>query len=772
MPLLSVVLPVYRVQAYLRECLDSILEQTFTDVEVIAVDDCSPDHCGAILDEYAARDKRVRVVHLAENVGLGEARNAGMQHVTGEFVWFIDSDDWIAPGALAAVADRLITADPDVLVVDYAKVWWNNKSRRSKLSGLVRAEELPRVFTLAEYPNMIKTFHVAWNKIFRRDFLIKNEITYPTGLYEDVPVGYPVLMVADRITVLERVCIYYRQRRRGAITSTPGRRHFEVFDQYDLLFQRLDKIGARAEPFRALVFGRMLYQCLLVLENRERVAKADRREFFQALAEAYRRHLPSGGYELPEGQEGHRQRLVARGSWMRYRIARVTLRLTNSVKFRKDKLQRKVRLRSRLRMRYYRQQLRRPIDKNLAVYSAYWGKGYACNPKAVYEKMGELAPGVRGVWEVKPGQEDSVPPGIATVTIGTMEHYKALARAKYLITNVNYPGWVVKRRDAVHLSTNHGTPVKAMGVDQLKFPAGLQGMNMNWLLKRCDRWTFNISPNAYTSEIWERAYPCDYETLEVGYPRNDALANATPADVAAARERLGLKPGQTAIAYLPTYRDYEFGSDALLNVERFADRMPPETVLLVRVHHFDRSHVSGTHPRVIDLGDYPSVEDIYLAADAMITDYSSVMFDYAVLDRPLAIYAADWSKYKANRGAYLDVFTEGPGVTARNESELVDLFISGEVFGETAAATRKVFRDRFCYLDDGHASERVVRRVFLNQPAPALPDAGAVPVVHTEQLQELRSVFDESQPRDLSTAQAVTEDDTDISEEPSAVVGR
>ncbi|MCY1137270.1 bifunctional glycosyltransferase family 2 protein/CDP-glycerol:glycerophosphate glycerophosphotransferase [Actinoplanes sp. Pm04-4] len=768
MPLLSVVLPVYRVQAYLRECLDSILEQAFTDVEVIAVDDCSPDHSGAILDEYASRDERVKVVHLDHNVGLGEARNAGMKHVTGEFVWFIDSDDWIAPGALAAVADRLIAADPDVLMVDYAKVWWNNNSRRSKFSSLVRSENLPRVFTLAEHPNMIRVFHVAWNKIYRRRFLLDNEITYPTGLYEDVPVGYPVLILADRMAVLDRVCIYYRQRRRGAITSTPGRRHFEVFGQYDLLFQHLDKIGERAEPFRALVFGRMLYQCLLVLENRERVAKGDRREFFGALTDAYRRHLPRGGYQPPGGTEGRRQRVAASGSYALWRILWFALTLAGAGRSWAGRAQRTVRLRSRLRMLYYRFQVRRPIDPQLAVFSAYWGKGYECNPRAVYEKMGELAPGVRGVWEVKPGAEGTMPPGVATVTMGTLEHYRTMARAKYLVTNVNFGGWVIKRRDAVHLSTNHGTPVKAMGVDQLKFPAGIQGMNMNWLLKRCDRWTYSVSPNAYTTEVWERAYPCDYETLETGYPRNDRLATATPADVQAARERLGLQPGQVAVAYLPTYRDYEFGSDALLNVERFIDRMPAETVLLVRVHHFDRSHVSGTHPRVIDLGGYPSVEDIYLAADALITDYSSVMFDYAVLDRPLAIYAADWKKYKANRGAYLDVFTEGPGVAARTESELVDLFVSGEVFGETAAATRKVFRDRFCYLDDGHAAERVVRRVFLNEPARALTDAGAVPPVHTEQLQELRSVIDDSQPVDPSAA----EDETDIAEEPSAVVGR
>ncbi|WBB51779.1 CDP-glycerol glycerophosphotransferase family protein [Verrucosispora sp. WMMA2044] len=375
-------------------------------------------------------------------------------------------------------------------------------------------------------------------------------------------------------------------------------------------------------------------------------------------------------------------------------------------------------------------------------------------------------PSRAGVWEVKPGQEGAVPAGVETVTIGTLRHYRTLARAKFLVTNVNYPGWVVKRAGAVHLSTNHGTPVKAMGVDQLKYPAGIRGMNMNWLLKRCDRWTYSISPNAYTTEIWERAYPCGYETLEVGYPRNDVLANATDKDVAEARERLGLQPGQVAVAYLPTYRDYEFGSDALLNVGRFVDQLSPEMVLLVRVHHFDRTIVSGDHPRVIDLCDYPLVEDIYLAADILITDYSSVMFDYAVLDRPLVIFAADWETYRTNRGAYLDVFEEGPGVAAKSEDELVGMFRSGAVVGAEATAARSLFRKRFCYLDDGRASERVVRRVFLNEPVPAAPATGAVPVVPAEQLQELRSVADDSQPQELPTI----EDEPDLSEEPKALV--
>src|SRR5215467_7768806 len=119
MAFLSIVLPVYGVAGYLEECLDSILDQTGADIEVIAVDDASTDGSAAILDRYAARDTRLRVMHLAENVGLGPARNIGLAEATGEYVWFVDSDDYLAPGALRAVARRLEETTPQVMLLDF-----------------------------------------------------------------------------------------------------------------------------------------------------------------------------------------------------------------------------------------------------------------------------------------------------------------------------------------------------------------------------------------------------------------------------------------------------------------------------------------------------------------------------------------------------------------------------------------------------------------------------------------------------------------------------
>lgn len=165
MALISVIVPAYGVQAYLRECLLSVLEQDFTDVEIIAVNDCSPDASGAIIDEVAAIDPRIRPVHLAQNAGLGGARNAGLAAASGRYVLFLDGDDTLAPGSLAAIADRLDYGDyPQLLIYDYARTWWDGHRTASwaaEVWQVCRPRSSYRASTLASsicYPSPATRF--------------------------------------------------------------------------------------------------------------------------------------------------------------------------------------------------------------------------------------------------------------------------------------------------------------------------------------------------------------------------------------------------------------------------------------------------------------------------------------------------------------------------------------------------------------------------------------------------------------------------------------
>ncbi|MFH9732526.1 CDP-glycerol glycerophosphotransferase family protein [Streptomyces sp. NPDC017260] len=723
MPTFSLVIPVYKVQGYLPECLDSVLGQEYTDFEIIAVDDCSPDGSGALLDEYAERDPRIRVIHLMENVGLGLARNAGLEKAQGDYVLFLDSDDTMPDGALAAMSDRLdATGNPDILIYDYARTYWDGRTKRNQRADLLRYDGSD-VFSLADHPKLLDLLQIVWNKAYRRDFVTRAGLVFPPGYYEDAPWTFCSLITAERIALLDRVCVHYRQRREGGnILKTVSRKHFDVFDQYRRVFDYLDAHEELAQ-WRDPLFRKMIDHYLTVLERPDRLPPNARSEFFHRAATDYRARLPEG-FARSDGNHGRKYALLERGAYTAMMSATRVAKLREDVK----KRARTAVNRSKRRAMglFYRSQQRGPLDENLAVFSAYWNRSVSCNPAAIDAELARLAPHIRRVWAIRPDAVDQVPAGVDYVRVGSREYWAAVARAKYLVNNVNFADSVVKREGQIHLQTHHGTPLKTMGLDQRKYPASTN-MSFANLLKRCDRWDYSITSNRHSSVVWERAYPCFYTTLEAGYPRNDVLANAEAEDVRRARAALGLADGGKALLYMPTHREYQPGFTPPLDLTRFARELGPDVTLLVRGHYFygNSPHVAELRRtgRVIDVTGHPRVEELYLAADALITDYSSAMFDYGVLDRPIISYAPDWETYSAVRGTYFDLLQEPPGAVATTQEELLRLLASGDYDSPEATEQRDVFRRRFCEFDDGHAAERVVRRVFLGEdtPVPVIP---------------------------------------------------
>jgi CDP-glycerol glycerophosphotransferase (TagB/SpsB family)/glycosyltransferase involved in cell wall biosynthesis len=715
MPRLSLVVPAYKVQGYLTECLDSVLGQDYTDFEVIAVDDCSPDGSGAILDEYAERDGRVHVIHLTENVGLGRARNAGMEKAQGDYVLFLDSDDTLTDGALRAIANRLeVTGDPEILVYDYARSYWDGRIRPNQRADLLEADG-PDVFPLADRPQLLELLQIVWNKAYRRDFVTRHGLTFPPGYYEDAPWTFCSMISAERIALLNRVCVMYRQRREGGnILKTVSRKHFDVFDQYARVFDFVDAHHELAQ-WREPLFRKMADHYLTVMERPDRLPQDARAEFFHRAAADYRARVPED-FQRPAGGRGHKYAMLERDAYTAMTGATAVVRLRQTVRTRtRTAINRSKRSAMGV---FYQSQLKLPLVENLTLFSAYWSRSVSCNPAAIDAELARLAPHIRRVWAIRPDAVDRIPKDVECVRVGSREYWAALARAKYLVNNVNFADSVIKREGQVHLQTHHGTPLKTMGLDQRKYPASTD-MDFEKLLERCDRWDFSISSNRFSTAVWERVYPCSYTSLESGYPRNDILVNATSDDVRRARTALGLAEGTKAFLYMPTHREYQPGFTPSLDLARLADDLGPDVTLLVRGHYFYGSspHLAELRRsgRIIDVSGHAQVEELYLAADTLITDYSSAMFDYAVLDRPIVIYAPDWDIYSAVRGTYFNLLQTPPGAVATSQAELFGLLVSGEYGDQEAAERRAAFRRRFCEFDDGRAAERVVRRVFLGE---------------------------------------------------------
>jgi CDP-glycerol glycerophosphotransferase (TagB/SpsB family) len=734
LPRFSVIVPAYKVQAYLSECLESVLGQSYPDLELIAVDDCSPDACGALIDEFAARDARVRPVRLPENVGPGRARNAGLKHARGDYLIFLDGDDTLTPDALRTVADRLKEAsEPDVLVYDHARTDWSGAAVRNQLAHQL-TEVGPVPFRLDDRPGLLTALPVVWNKAYRREFVEREGFTFPPGSFEDTPWTYPVLMSAETIATLDRVCVHHRRRRLGNIPGTNGTsgtlgtsgvRHFDIFEQYDRVFAYLDSHPELAH-WRPVLFRRMVDHLSAVFVRRDRLPRGSRADFLRKSRAHYRRYRTPGA----QVRVGTRLRhiLVRFGTHRTYRL----LSLASSLNRRFLKVGSKA-LRathsSALRL-HYRVQRRLPLRADRAVFSSHRGRGHGCNPGALESAFRALAPHIRTTWIARPEHHHTIPAATRRIRPGSAAYWTALARSKYLVNNVDFDDRLVKRPGQIMIQTQHGTPLKYMGLDLQDRPAAARDTDFAELLRGADKWDYCLSANRHSTLVWERVFPASYTTLEYGLPRNDVFQQATSADVTRMRESLGIPEGTVAVLYAPTYRDYRRSQRRTLDLERLLRQLGPRFVVLTRAHHsYDAPLTHASGGRLIDVSDHPSIESLCLASDALVTDYSSLMFDYAGLDRPIVVHADDWEAYEAARGTYFDLRTFPPGAVARSEDELIDIFATGHWRGSRSTQLRAAFRERFCPYDDGRAAERVVRRVVLGEgETPAVPAADRHPV--------------------------------------------
>jgi CDP-glycerol glycerophosphotransferase len=329
MPAISVIITVHGVADYLDRCLDSILGQEGAEIELIAVDDASPDRSGDIL---AARcDPRLTVIRTATTAGPGRARELGMKEAAGEYIWFVDADDELADGALAEVAARLDRLHPDVLVVDYENIY---AVGRVTPSGAVLST--PELTTLADSPVLLWVTASMWNKVFRREFLAGLRMPFGPGIYEEVPVALASLLTAPRIGVLDRVCYRYRRSRSGSFMAEISDRHFDIFSSYETIHGFV--AGQFAAPLpgassasdagsvrtgqarhitatvRAALFERTIRHYVFAFPK---VPRSRRRDFFSQMTRDFHRWKPTG-FALPAGARGVEFRLVGRGAYWMY----------------------------------------------------------------------------------------------------------------------------------------------------------------------------------------------------------------------------------------------------------------------------------------------------------------------------------------------------------------------------------------------------------------------------------------------------------------------
>jgi glycosyltransferase involved in cell wall biosynthesis len=263
---ISVIIPVYKVEDYLERCVSSVCRQTYTDLEIILVDDGSPDNSGKLCDELAAQDGRIRVIHK-ENGGLSDARNAGMEAATGDYIAFVDSDDWYDPGMLEILSRLCEENDAEIAECSYRNIYENYVRAETGLSGAVM--EMTPAQAIESNLDWKYTKPVAWNKLYRRD--IVGDIRYPVGrLHEDEFTTHLFYLAAKKIMYVDVALVNYERRNAGSITASFRPQNMDACDAFRAKAHRVLK-----EPQLEKIHAKMCDNyCYVVLDKVEKCEKA------------------------------------------------------------------------------------------------------------------------------------------------------------------------------------------------------------------------------------------------------------------------------------------------------------------------------------------------------------------------------------------------------------------------------------------------------------------------------------------------------------------
>ena len=220
-PLVSVVVPVYNVEQYISECLDSIINQTYSNLEIICVDDCGQDNSMNIVEEYARKDSRIKIIHHDRNRGLGGARNTGLENATGEYIFFVDSDDWIETNCVDIVTNKLIETKLDTVFFK-ADVFWQNAKKRTPI-WYQRYAMFPQGMFNIDVDRICDLPHYSWNKGYRRQFLIDNNIRWSENIiYEDIEFFFKVYTKSPLTYMISAPLYIYRRREDSIIGQCYG----------------------------------------------------------------------------------------------------------------------------------------------------------------------------------------------------------------------------------------------------------------------------------------------------------------------------------------------------------------------------------------------------------------------------------------------------------------------------------------------------------------------------------------------------------------------
>lgn len=362
-----------------------------------------------------------------------------------------------------------------------------------------------------------------------------------------------------------------------------------------------------------------------------------------------------------------------------------------------------------------------PVDKRLILFESGIGKQYGDSPKNIYEEILNQQLDYKKVWVYNKNHrfKDNHTKKIKRLS---PQYYYYLLKAGYWVNNQNFPSYLKKRPETTYLQTWHGTPLKKM-LNDIEEVHGRSDDYIERVSNAVKNWDYLISPSRYATNAFRSAFRYNGEILETGYPRNDLFYKGNNLEVIEkVKNNLKLFEGKKVILYAPTFRDDQtsnnskFLFDVNMDLHKMKEQLGGEYIVLLRMHVVISNKLEideSLEDFVKNASSYPDIQELLLLADILITDYSSVMFDFANTGKPMLFYTYDLDNYRDNiRGFYMNFESEAPGPLVFNTNELIENINNIKHVKLAYQEKYNLFQKRFCLLEDGMASQRVVSKLF------------------------------------------------------------